>query len=241
MKTPIIKAFLITFISLNTMNYSYALSDETYRNNIKVISEIKKDKKFKYEINIDYPFVYNLANKNVEDKINNHLKKHVQNSKKLFLKNLSEFTNSDFDPAVNSDINIGYNTYYMDKSKISFSIGISSYYRGSAHPNSETLTYNYDLKTGNQILLKDLFKPNSNYLKFISGYSIKELKKKVISHEDSNDWLKEGAGLKADNFKAFNIGKDHLIIYFQSYQVASYAEGPQEVKIPFAKIKYILK
>jgi hypothetical protein len=46
-----------------------------------------------------------------------------------------------------------------------------------------------------------------------------------------------GAGPLEKNFSVFNITKDGLLITFTTYQVASYADGPQEVFIPYRELK----
>src|SRR5215471_17687681 len=48
---------------------------------------------------------------------------------------------------------------------------------GGQHPNNSTESFNYDLSRNAPVSLADLFNRNSNYLKVISGYSIRELEK----------------------------------------------------------------
>ena len=53
--------------------------------------------------------------------------------------------------------------------------------------------------------------------------------------------IETGAGAKAENYKSWNITKQGIFITFDSYQVAPYVAGPQEVTIPFTEIKNILR
>jgi hypothetical protein len=57
---------------------------------------------------------------------------------------------------------------------------------------------------------------------------------------EPDDWLNEGAGPKAENFRVFNITKEGLLITFITYQVGSYAEGPSEVMIKYSEIKDLI-
>ena len=122
---------------------------------------------------------------------------------------------------------------------VSIYFGISTYYEGAAHPNHNSLVFNYDLQTGRKLDLADLFKSNSDYLAVISDYAIKALIKEMAPDPDS-DWIKEGAGAKEENYKSWNITRQGLKVTFDAYQVASYAEGPHEVVIPYAVLKDVI-
>lgn len=119
---------------------------------------------------------------------------------------------------------------------ISLAFGISTYGEGAAHPNHNTMVFNYDLDKGRTLSLSELFKPNSNYLKLISSYTINELKKKFAPDPDL-DWIENGAGAKEENYKNWNLTRSGLQITFDPYQVASYAEGEHVVVIPYAVLK----
>ncbi len=107
---------------------------------------------------------------------------------------------------------------------------------GGAHPNTTTASFNYDLNRGEALKLADLFAPKANYLKTISDYSIKELKK--LKTVDSAD---EGASAKLENFNSWNIAPSGLRITFDRYQVGAYAVGDHEVVVPYSVLKPIIK
>lgn len=122
---------------------------------------------------------------------------------------------------------------------VSLAFGISTYGEGAAHPNHNTMVFNYDLDKGRTLSLSELFKPNSNYLKVISNYTINELKKKFAPDPDL-DWIENGAGAKEENYKNWNLTKSGLQVTFDPYQVASYAEGEHVVVIPYAVLKDLI-
>lgn len=122
---------------------------------------------------------------------------------------------------------------------VSISFGVSTFGEGAAHPNHNTLVFNYDLSAGRLLNLSDLFKPNSNYLSAISIYTIGQLKKKFAPDPDT-EWIERGAGAKGENYKAWSLTTKGLEITFDPYQVASYAEGEHVVVIPYSVLKDLI-
>ncbi len=115
-----------------------------------------------------------------------------------------------------------------------------SVFEGGAHPNYSTRTLNFDLKSGKEIKLADLFQPKSAYLKAISDYSIADLKKQVSEMSD-DDWIAKGAGASEENYSSWNLTKKGLMINFDPYQVAAYAVGAPTVIIPYDKLQTVLR
>lgn len=132
-----------------------------------------------------------------------------------------------------------YSVTLATNNLVSIAFGISTYGEGAAHPNHNTLVFNYDLNMGRALTLGDLFKSDSNYLAVISGYAIRELKKKLGPDPDT-DWIERGAGAKEENYKNWNLTRSGLQVTFDPYQVASYAEGEHVVVIPFAVLKDLI-
>lgn len=206
----------------------------------KVFTEKNKPKFF--EINAEYPELSGVSLQTAA-KFNQIAKTLAMNEAVRFRKKLLAQTVEDLElfketGGINT-VEINYNVEYADNEIIS--IFFSNYfYMGGAHESSYSFTLNFDLKTGRQLKLADLFKPNSNYLKVISDYSIQKLKKD-FGEDAQDDWLQLGAGAELKNFKSWNITKKGLNLNFDTYQVASYVAGPQEVIIPFEEMKNILR
>lgn len=135
-------------------------------------------------------------------------------------------------------LDVSYHTPYADKNLISLLVW-SYQFTGGAHGGSTSTTFNYDLNTGRMLKLADLFLPNSGYLKVISAYCITSLTKEL--GDADAEWLRTGAGPKAENFKSWNVTPDGLQITFDAYQVAAYAFGPQEVIVPYSALKAVIK
>jgi hypothetical protein len=110
------------------------------------------------------------------------------------------------------------------------------YMAGAAHPGHQIVSLVYDLEKGQDVTLEQLFLPNSNYLQVISDYCKTELGKREIAF----DAQQQGADPTKENYAAWNISTDGLVITFNEYQVAAYAAGPQTVVIPYASLKGII-
>jgi hypothetical protein len=118
----------------------------------------------------------------------------------------------------------------------SFKFDFSFYSDGAAHPGLYSLTLNYDLASGRELALGDLFLPASHYLEAISKYCIAELSKQPFFDEA----FATGADPTPENYRNWNITPDGLLITFDEYQVAPYAAGPQTVIVPYGEIRQVI-
>jgi peptidoglycan-N-acetylglucosamine deacetylase len=138
-------------------------------------------------------------------------------------------------PQFFSQLIMKYATALADENFAAVRLEVSPYVAGAAHPNFFYLTVNYDLKRGKLLQLADLFKPGSNYLTIIADYCKTDLKKQGLEMDFS-----DGLSPTRENFQNWNLTKDGLQILFDPYQVASWAQGPQKVVIPFDQLQDIL-
>lgn len=132
-------------------------------------------------------------------------------------------------------LDVGYEVTAANKDFISILFTFLEF-TGGAHPITTTESFNYDLNRNAPVRLADLFTPNSNYLKVISDYSIKELKKlETVSYAE------EGARPKIGNFHSWNITPPGLKITFDRDQVSAYVVGEHEVVVPCSLLEPIIK
>ena len=114
---------------------------------------------------------------------------------------------------------------------------------GGAHGLETRNYYNFDLKTGNLITEKDIFKANYQY-------GIAELLKKRIV-EDSKDSTDlepimniEDTDFWTDSIKPngnFYITDEGINYVFNPYEIAPYYMGQTEVSIPYIRLKDFIK
>ena len=110
------------------------------------------------------------------------------------------------------------------------------YTNGAAHPGDFSHTINYDLGTGRELALGDLFLSGSNYLKTISNYCISELRKQPYS----DSFTTSGADPTLENYRNWNITPEGLMITFDTYQVAPGAAGPKIISIPYGQLQGVI-
>ncbi len=181
-------------------------------------------------VSIIYPVLSGVKDKPVEEKVNTFLKIEFLDSPEWLDIN-------------NCDHEIGF-TYESDYSikyiSLSF-ICIQQFiyeYSGGAHGNYGLYSFNIDLSNGELITLKEIILPD----KF---YSLSEIAVQTLLSDFDAETLVD-AGLFEDTLSIlpeqdFFITPGHLVLQFDPYEIASYAMGEIQIKIPFEKIKELLK
>lgn len=201
----------------------------------------EKDSSKRSEIFATYPEISGVDSA-ASEKFNSTVKKIVTQSVDAYKKQLADFTDEDIKnmpEAMSLESQIGYEVVSANNDFLS--LIFSDYeFLGGAHGMTNYTTLNYDLKNNREIALADVFQPNVNYLKTISEYSIADFKKRIGDLSD-DEWISKGAAADAENFSNWNLTKKGLMFTFESYQVASYAAGPQTVIFPYEKLKDILR
>ncbi len=104
---------------------------------------------------------------------------------------------------------------------------------GAAHPSSVWNFYNFNLKTGEQILLEDLLLPN--YEKTMNQVA----EKKFVEAHGSDGWNFEKGNFKLN--KDFAITPGGLLFSFDQYEIGAYVMGSPEVFIPYTDIQNLIK
>lgn len=110
-------------------------------------------------------------------------------------------------------------------------------YTGGAHGMHYQEVFNIDLREGKILTLQNIFKPGTNYKKVID----REIKSQI--NRNSELFFPEGEGGFEgirDN-QSFLIKDDYLVFYFQPYEIACYAAGIPEFRIPFSKLSEMVK
>lgn len=200
-----------------------------------------ESKKLRYSVETRLPQLTGDAAR--ADKFNQTVRSFTVKQVAAFKKNASEMA-ADPDLAKLRTADAPPNTmeidYTINFANSNFVSLLFSFYEftGGAHGNTATAAFNYDLQRGRLVGLGELFKPGANYLKVISDYCVGELKKLNVSDDE---WIKNGAGPKPENYDSWNITPQGLRITFDAYQAAAYAAGPQEVIVPYSLLKDLIK
>lgn len=147
-------------------------------------------------------------------------------------------------------LDIAYSTIPFNNDIVTFKYDIYIN-TGGAHPNSYTFTQTFDLKTGTEYTNADIL-GTQEAISIVSMQAIDMLKENIEKSlneametteeldEATTTWILNGAGPDPSNYQALAVTPSELIIYFNPYQVAPYAAGPQEVHLPMSKVKSVL-
>lgn len=207
-----------------------------------IYKDLKEEKKaIKYLGEAHYPQITGSTDPRVvrlNRDIENLVKKGINGFAKDLAENYDPQMLKELDPeAQTSSIDIDAEMVTATDNLFSVFFAEMTYNAGAAHPNHGSSVINYDLRTGRLLRLADLFKPRSNYLSRISQICIGVFKKDKVSEAE---WVERGAGANAENYQSWNITPHGLLITFDPYQVASYAEGRKEIIIPYSALTEII-
>jgi Protein of unknown function (DUF3298) len=221
--------------------FIFSSSSFTQNYSIEYKSIKKKNKAKNYEISIGYSQIKGLNN--ASEKGYNRLLESIAKGQADTFKVWMQDWESPPGFEQGSFYELGDTVLYNDSKIVSTLFYEFYYFSGAAHPNNSNFSVNYDIGKNREMKLNDLF--TGEYLKKLSELCIEEVAKTKKGYAPDYDvkddeWLNSGAGPDEKNFKVFNITKDNFVITFPTYQVASYAEGPQTVEISYSRLKDII-
>lgn len=234
-----IHIFVITILVLGlfTLNFSIFFGEKTV--NAKDTDTKVSSKPSVYEteyisVNIDLPVVSGI-NSNAQKLINDRIQDEINSSKSNVEKQAIE--DGEQSKKSGSDIR-KYN--FTSKYKVTYnknnilSIVLTIYqYTGGAHGSTTEVAYNFDTNTGKIGVLEDFFGEDKDYRTKI----LKEIRED-ISKEPQNYFIETINNLNGIPYNQnFYLEDEDVVVYFDEYEIAPYAAGIPEFKIPYAKFK----
>lgn len=112
-----------------------------------------------------------------------------------------------------------------------------------AHPNGYFKTFMFDKRTGKELTLGDIFE--GDWLSYVSAESEAQVRAHIAEMTASAgadvSLFEEGLAPREGNFLSAYMDGGDIVILFDPYQVAAYAAGPQEVRIPRASVATMLR
>lgn len=170
-----------------------------------------------------YPRIEGMANREAQNKLNDRLKemsqvKPIPANTQLEYSYTGDFSVEFFQKHLVELLLVGYNFPF-----------------GAAHGMPTQQYAHIDLAKGKMYQLKDLFKPNSNYVKVLS-----DIVGNLIKNDPQYSYVFPGSysGIKPD--QPFFVKQDALYLYFAPYDIGPYAAGFPTFRIPFAQIMHII-
>lgn len=110
----------------------------------------------------------------------------------------------------------------------------------AAHPFHMIETVNYDLEAENVIELSEIFIDVDKALSYISSRATEQVIANLKAFDGEESFIKEGAAAKEANFRDYIIDEKGLTFYFEEYQVAPYAAGPQQATLTWTELRPLL-
>jgi len=201
----------------------------------------EQDKDLNYIISVAYPELQPAVNGDLNNTLNNFIHNDtVLPTIDAFKSELQEMKIQDEDiMAFSYLLIIDYSIAMYNDNAVSLSINLYPY-TGGAHGMYYFQTYSYDLVNNKIIELEDIFKPEFDYMAFLSEFCYKDIVNQLENMDVQPDfeWIKKGTDpVFEDNYSQFLVTPEGLIIKFLAYQVAPGAAGDLSVKIPYVLFK----
>ncbi len=195
------------------------------------------------EITINYVEI--IGDKDVSEKINKKIKRFIFSSLLMGEDNIPtaksiqeaatgfiEVYNADkaqfSDMAGEYFAEISVNEIYSSKKHLCFEMR-QYLFTGGAHGYGTTSFLNIDPQTGEELTSKELFKNNKEFIAFAEKQF--RAQKKIEKDQSINE---NGFWFENDEFylpESVGFTQDSLIFVYNQYDIASYADGPIELKI----------
>lgn len=201
-----------------------------------VNSEVLKKKSKYLKSNLDIP-VINSGNTEIDKKVNEKIKVDILNFYEQSLKEAQSYL-EDFE--LDKSNFVADASYEVKKNTPNVISIIVKYYKysGGAHGTYEYVPYNIDLRDGNNLTLKEIFKSDVNY-KIIINKEIEKQISEMGQKEKGLDKVYDFNGIKEN--QKFYLKNGEIVIYFDLYEVAPYAAGIPEFEILTNNIKNKIK
>lgn len=196
-----------------------------------------KSESLHYDIEVKYPQIVGEDNPQF-NKINQQIKE-LATAKYQWPLNLSKEEvrrGQEKFPGTSNSVNVDYDVSIATDAFLSFYFVGYSYSVGAAHAVQESVAVNYDLVSGRQLKLTDIFKPGSGYLEFISEHCIDGLS----GGKDLPTLSKEALRPVAKNFENWHVTARGITFNFDACKVFACSAGDQAVEIPFSQLKQLL-
>lgn len=199
-------------------------------------NDIDTDQAKHFTINIQYPKISLIQYPTLAKEANDVIAAFVANIKNDFKKHIDEMPPNDVRKDFTNDLTMRFTPLLLSPTIISIRFDTSEYIAGAPHPNNHVRILNYNFSKHLVLSPADLFASSTQALPFLSTYSRSALRTLFVdmTEEELVIQMIPGTAPTHENFREVGITKTGLVVLFDPYQVAPYARGVLEVKIPLA-------
>lgn len=199
---------------------------------IQFVEDIGRNEYFYYDLK--YPVIHNVkngyfqVNENILNYLNNTIRSDVYTFKDGIFEEEQQINTENSNGSQKKENYQVYSDYAITFNKnqaISIILNLYAYEGNTSLKYNDLYSYNIDLLSGNQLLLKDIFRPGVNYLKLVSDF---------INYQISQnpDAFYPDTVVDIPKDQAFYLTDKGIVIYFALDEIA-----PQEAGIP----KFVLE
>ncbi|NPV69253.1 MAG: DUF4163 domain-containing protein [Firmicutes bacterium] len=185
------------------------------------------------QVNIQYPRIGGLANKDAEAAFNEHFRKAAAACRaagEKTEKDLKGQPNSTDPRVIQVQEWLDYRVAYNRDGIIS--IVLTQFeYTGGAHGMTVQSSYTMNIQTGQVYALSDLFKSDIDYVMLMSD----EVKKQIAARGGDIFLLRPFEAIRKD--QDFYTQDGSVVVYFQLYEYTPYVAGIQEFPVEFAALE----
>jgi hypothetical protein len=209
------------------------------QNGLKLVPErvqLKSESR-NYDIDVSYPQILGMpySDPNKIRSVNEHLKDSATKLYQWPQNPPAQMSYTQLKSGARHTVNFTYQVGLATDSLLSISFIGYSYNGVLSQQLQDSFSVSYDLTTGKQLKLAELFKPRSKYLELISSYCTNE-----ISRRTGLEVKAEALKPISENFNNWHITPSGVTFYFKTCQVIECKEGDLNVDIPFEKLNAVL-
>ena len=171
-------------------------------------------------IDLNIPVITGLQDKEIQARLNEVMENDARQRQEAMEQQAQ--LDSDFilaEPLHTYGIASRFNQYYVTRDILSFYVDYYTY-TGGAHGMTDRVAYNFDLNTGQELALSDLFAPDSNHIEMIN-----ERVRSIIALNPEEYFEGEHGFQGINEEQRFYLENGNLIVYFLQYEIAPYAAG----------------
>ena len=183
------------------------------------------------KVDMVFPLVQGIKDKQVEEKINQTIQKDVLNFKEMLQTESEKYLQGAKEEGweIRKYIaTIYYIVHYQKDNLLSLSVFYYSYTLG-AHGHTLQRTYNFNLLNGEEILLSDTLKEKKDYVDIIN----QEIRRRI--ELNPQEYFTEWSVFQSiSEEQPFYLIEDGIVVYFGLYEIAPYSSGIRYFKIPYS-------
>jgi hypothetical protein len=211
---------------------------------LSTVNKTEADQNANLTLNVEYPEVVFPTRQEVADQTSDVIARFVTDR-------IEEFRRAAFEDAIDSsgipstqgsDLVMRWRPMLVSPALLAIRFDMSAYIGGAAHPDNRVHVLLYDLDRKVLLRTSDLFQEQGAALTYLSKET-RRLLRPLFSDLSDADFVAAVSGgtePSAENFARVAPVQDGLVIIFDPYQVAPYARGAPEVRIPLGELGSVL-